>query len=88
MNSLTCYGDGNLMELATVLAAGSAIIGGVVWLVRLEGRVDGHQTLFDEREKQFDTLARTGDDRHQEVKTHLLHIEERLDHIIQSGRVG
>lgn len=32
----------------TVLCAG---VGGVAWVVKLQGRVDGHDTLFAEREK-------------------------------------
>lgn len=32
----------------TVLCAG---VGGVAWVVKLQGRVDGHDKLFEEREK-------------------------------------
>lgn len=47
-------------------------IGGVVWGVRIEGRVNGHQQLFEEREKQHD-------DRHEDMKQRLTRIESKLD---------
>ena len=50
----------------------SIIVGVVVWCVRLEGRINGHDTLFTEREKQ-------SDDRWEEVIRRLDRIEKKQD---------
>jgi hypothetical protein len=49
-----------------------AVIGGVVWNVRLEGRVNGHDSLFIEREKQHN-------DRYEEIIRRLDRIEKKQD---------
>ena len=49
-----------------------AAVGGVVWLVRLEGRVNGHDDTFVEREKQQT-------ERHEDLKERLVRIETKLD---------
>lgn len=48
------------------------VLGGVIWAVRLEGRVNDHDTLFVEREKQTNQL-------HDDVKQRLIRIERKLD---------
>ena len=47
-------------------------IGGIVWGVRLEGRVNGHDNLFKERKE----LA---DERQDDIKDRLIRIEAKLD---------
>lgn len=37
------------MEWGVLLSAGALAVGGVVWMVRLEGRVNNHAILFEER---------------------------------------
>ena len=54
--------------MATILAG----VGAVVEVVRLEGRLNGHDTLFGEREK-------AGDERHEDLKDRLERIERKLD---------
>lgn len=50
----------------------SAIVGVTTWNVNLHGRVNGHDTLFVEREKQTDK-------QHEEVTARLKRIEDKLD---------
>ncbi len=63
------------IPVATLAAAG------IVWAIRLEGKVEAHQQLFAEREKQ--TLAKNAADteRHDELKERLVRIEGKLDSI-------
>lgn len=48
--------------IAETLAVALPVLGGVVWFVRLEGRVNGHDSLFGERKAQevvqYETLIR------------------------------
>jgi hypothetical protein len=58
--------------IALAIPLSLATVGGVVWLVRLEGRINVHDELFDEREKQ-------ADDRHADFKSRLTRIETKID---------
>lgn len=49
-------------------------VGGVIWGVRQEGRINGHDKLFEEREKQ-------AQERHTDLKDRLERIEEKLDNL-------
>lgn len=51
---------------------GSALVGVTTWNVSLQGRVNGHDQLFAEREKQTD-------DRHADLQGRLTRIEGKLD---------
>lgn len=61
-----------MIEPGLIVTVSLTLVGAVVWAVRIEGRVNGHQTLFEEREKQFE-------DRHQEIQSRLIRIEQKLD---------
>lgn len=61
-----------MVEPGLIATLSLAAVGAVVWAVRIEGRVNGHQTLFEEREKQFE-------DRHEEIQARLIRIEQKLD---------
>ena len=54
--------------MAVVLAG----VGAVVEVVRLEGRLNGHDTLFIEREKLTDA-------QHEDLTARLVRIETKLD---------
>jgi hypothetical protein len=54
------------------ITAISTIVVGVVWGVRLEGRVNTHDQIFAEREKQ-------GNDRYEEIIRRLDRIEKKQD---------
>lgn len=71
--------------LAALLALLNAIVSylgfplilmGVIWGIRLEGRVDGHQTLFDEREKRDEIW-------HDDLTAWLTRVEAKLDRSIE-----
>lgn len=55
--------------LVPVVLAGVAAI---VWAVRIEGKVNNHTTILEEREKQ-------SEDRHNELQARLIRIEAKLD---------
>jgi Tfp pilus assembly protein PilO len=66
------------IALATV---GTAIVTGLVWAIRLEGKVDAHEQLFAEREKQSLERGKADAERHDELKDRLVRIESKLDSI-------
>ena len=55
-----------------VLSVGIPVIGGVVWLVRQEGRINAH----DERHKQHEEKAK-------EIKEDLSYIRSKLDDVFE-----
>lgn len=55
-----------------LVALSVAVFGVAVWSVRQEGRINAHDQLFQEREKQETT-------RFEDVKTRLARIEQKLD---------
>ena len=49
-----------------------ACVGVVGWAIRQEGRINAHDSLFEEREKQ-------AVERHDDIKDRLTRIESKLD---------
>ena len=69
--------------LEAAIGAGVAIVlgavGGGIWAVRLEGRINGHDQLFEERDTQDKLRVAMADERHRDVKERLERIERKLD---------
>lgn len=63
------------MEMNAVIAVGLPVLGGVVWLIRLEGRVNSHEKSCEERQKRLD-------ERHKNIEHHLASIDRKLDRLI------
>jgi len=59
-----------------VLAAASLAVGAIVWLIRLEGRVNTHEAICAERYQQLQA-------RHQEALDEMRSMDAKLDSIIQ-----
>ena len=59
---------GGVMVEGWMLTAGAFVIGYIVWLVRLEGRVNGHDREHKEHK-----------DRHDEMREDLAYIRQRID---------
>lgn len=53
-------------------ALGLASLTGIIWAVRQEGRLNRHDTLFEERQN-------SQDDRDRDIKDRLVRIEQKLD---------
>lgn len=61
-----------MIEYGVIVAVFGMAISGIVWGVRLEGRINGHDVVFTEREKQLEV-------RHQDLCRRLDRIEAKLD---------
>ena len=66
-------------SLGLVIAVAFPIIGAVVWLVRLEGRLNTHERGCEKRQLQLD-------ERHAEMGKTLNHIVQKLDRLIELPR--
>ena len=70
------------MEPTLAAAALTPVIAAIVWFVRLEGRVNSHDTLFTEREKAvrdwLDQHEARDTERHQELRADLSEIKDVL----------
>lgn len=69
-----------LSQLPIVLAG----VGGVVWAVRLEGRVNIQDKLFVEREKQLTARQEADTERHTDLKDRLVRIEAGIDRLMDA----
>lgn len=65
------------MEVSVVVSLSALFVGGLVWIVRLEGRVNGH----DQRHE-------THEERYAEIRADLSYIRERLDKTLNGRGVG
>ena len=65
------------ISLGVLVPLISSIVGVTSWNVSLQGRVNGHDALLIEREKQ-------ADDRHTDVKDRLVRIEQKMDRMFSS----
>ena len=61
-----------MVDYGILMAVVLAGVGAVVEVVRLEGRLNGHDTLFIEREKLTDA-------QHEDLTARLVRIETKLD---------
>jgi hypothetical protein len=72
-----------MLNLSELIAAILALVGGVVWAIRLEGKVANHDNLFIEREKQSTERQTAATERLDDLKTdlqdRLARIEIKLD---------
>lgn len=65
--------------LESIVALGLALLGVIVWSVRQEGRINGHDELFKSQDK-LDLVKQTlADERHQDIKERLGRIEKKIE---------
>lgn len=73
--------------VGAILGVGTAIVGSVVWLVRLEGRVNGHERQHAKHEERDEELKADFMKRHDEVRSDLTYIRDRIDRAL-NGKGG
>jgi hypothetical protein len=64
-----------LKKLLIILPLVLALLGGVVWMVRLEGRVNGHDRELFSHEKRFDA-----------IKDDIRYVRDRIDRALERER--
>lgn len=85
-----------MLEPGIIVTISIACIGAVVWAVRVEGRVNGHDESFvnldkllKERDDGLDRLLAERDtstrERHSEISARLSRIETKIDRGFQNG---
>jgi len=70
------------MDVAAVSAIfgfGTTLVLGVVWLVRLEGRVNEHERQHNAHKERDEEIKADFIRRHEEVRSDLTYIRDRLD---------
>ena len=72
------------MQIGTFVTFALACLSGIVWAIRLEGKVNEHDQLFEERKAQANTRAEADATRFDDLKDHLIRIENKLDSIAYS----
>jgi hypothetical protein len=73
------------MEIViSIIGACIPIIGGIVWAIRTEGRVNTHDTIFSEREKQDLLRERILTERLGRIETQMTRFEIKLDSYFNS----
>ena len=74
-----------LTEIGMFGTLAMACISGLIWAIRLEGKVSEHDQLFAEREKQAKARSEADSVRFDDLKDHLVRIENKLDTIAYSA---
>lgn len=67
------------MEIREIVTVAVPVIAGIIWLIRLEGRVNTHEAECTQRETKHD-------ERHVESTKKLDRIEAKLDRVLEAGR--
>lgn len=74
-----------MFNIGVYITAITAYISGIIWAIRLEGKVSQHDQLFSEREKQSQERQQVANERLEELKVELkdrlVRIESKLDTI-------
>ncbi len=65
-----------MLDVTTLLSGFVLGAGVIVWGVRQEGRLNGHDRLFEERKDQ-------ADERHDDIQERLVRIEDKQDAILE-----
>lgn len=65
--------------LESIVALGLALLGVIVWSVRQEGRINGHDELFKSQDKLDGVKQTLADERHQDLKERLSRIEKKIE---------
>lgn len=75
-----------MFNIGVYITAITAYISGIIWAIRLEGKVSQHDQLFAERKAQSDERQVAALARHTElkedVKERLTSIEQKLDSLV------
>jgi hypothetical protein len=73
------------MGVGEFLTAGGLAVGVIVWLVRMEGRLNGVQQAHEEHVKTNDREHAQHHKRHEEMRDDITYIRERIDRAL-NGR--
>ena len=65
------------MELGEIIAVAVPVIGGIIWLIRLEGRLNTHERSCEERQKRLD-------ERHADIGKKLDYMVTQIDRLLES----
>jgi hypothetical protein len=68
-----------MLEQGTALTVALAMVGGVVWLVRLEGRINNHDATHAEHVSRHTQIREEIERRHHELRADIVYIRERID---------
>ena len=60
----------------TAVIVGVPVVAGIVWLIRLEGRLNTHEGQCAERQKRLD-------ERHKTIQDHLTSMDGKLDRLLE-----
>jgi Tfp pilus assembly protein PilO len=67
--------------IGILITLSTACVSGIVWAIRLEGKVSEHDQLFQERKEQAKVQNDASTGRLDDLKDHLIRIENKLDTI-------
>jgi hypothetical protein len=68
-----------MFEPGLILSALVSCVGAIVWAIRVEGKVNGHDRLFEERDRLTVERDKNLSDRHKDLSDRLDRIERKID---------
>lgn len=75
-----------VLEPGILLTIALTVIGGIIWAVRVEGRVTAHDESFAALDKLLEERDEHIKDRHNEVAARLTRIETKIDAGFKNGK--
>ena len=74
-----------MLEPGIIVTIGMGFIGAIVWAVRVEGRVNGHDKAFIDMGKLLDERDEYNKERHADLAIRLTRIEDKIDRGFKNG---
>lgn len=70
-------------QILGIIAGCAVPIGAVVYITGLKGRIDGHDVLFAEREKQDDLREANAAKRHEDLCARFEKLDTKFDKLVE-----
>lgn len=74
-----------MLEPGILITLALSVVGAIVWAVRVEGRVNGHDKAFIDLDKLLEERDEHIKERHQEISLRLSRIEAKIDAGFKNG---
>lgn len=74
------------MDLGLIVAVALAGLAGLIWLIRLEGRVNTHERGCEERQRTLDERHATTNRELKDIKGTVTHMDSKIDRLLERDR--
>lgn len=73
-------------SMGLLITSGTLFVGSVIWLIRLEGRVNSHDREHAAHKDRYDELREDQARQHSDLRSDLAYIRARIDAVLSDRR--